>query len=66
MSRNTQQQNQHTKYHLEGTMGHYKPLNSTLYGLAALKQKPLQAENEPTAFQKKTPQLILQDLTANI
>lgn len=47
-------------------MGHYKPLDSTLYGLAALKKKPLQAENEPTAFQKKTPQLILQDLTANI
>lgn len=47
-------------------MGHYKPLNSTLYGLAAFKKKPLQAENGPYSISEKTPQLILQDLTANI
>lgn len=52
-SRNTLQQNEHTEYYIKGTVDHHKPLFSALYSLAVLKKKPLQAENEPTAFQQR-------------
>lgn len=34
VSRSTLQQNEHTEYHIEGTVDHYKLLLSALYGLA--------------------------------
>lgn len=54
VSRSTLQQNEHTEYHIEGTVDHYKLLLSALYGLAVWKKKPLQTETEPTACHQRS------------